>query len=1036
MGNIMGLFPKTNQSKIKAIGDITNLNNINILAFSETHLNSDIFDSEIEIDEFISHRCDRSDRSHGGVIIYVRNIFPSMKILEFSNNKCEVVGVLLEKHNTIIINVYRPPNCKSENICFSECLMKIQECLNIYSSKAGNLIICGDFNMDFIRWPDGNFNGRGSSVALDKMQASELLDLCECLDLYNISIYPTRGKNVLDLLFTNGDFITYKCSYVNRSISDHDLIEFSMDLNNNKENHVPSQNPYEYKICEYEISDDCEGWNDFYQAIDGYDLSEIENISAEEQVETFYQILEKNAEIFLPKKYGFERKGEKKRKFIPDNIRKLLRKRLKLSKKKLTSNSWVKNHRNIEKLEKVEEELASEYRKKKLIEEKRAIAKIENNSSYFYKYAKKFCRNGFGIPSLMKDGNLVSDDLEKTEILSDQYRSVWTVPKFAAGYDQIEEFFGECKLCMEEVVHICKSDTISEAIYNFKDAIMKYEPKNCEIPKNMYKACVLDDMSHSVEDFEEAIDELSMNAACGPDGLSAELIKKLKYPVARFLHLIFKTSLKDGKFPTNLKHAYIAGIFKSGNKSEPANYRPISLTNHISKLMERVVRKDIVKYLEVNNLWDNRQHGARKGRSTLSQLLLHYDAILESLDQGKNVDIIYLDFKKAYDKVCQWTLVQKLATMGFTGRFGKWLSSFILERTQPVKIGDKISKKSKILSGVPQGSVLGPILFLIFISDIGQKSDQEIGQKSDARAFLYVDDSKIIKEISDEEGVGQFQNDIDHFYDWAGKNGMSFNETKFVVLRYGKNHDIKNNTIYFTEDLNLPIDELDHHKDLGVLMSSNGKFEEQINSVIKKCQKKINWICRSFISRDMYFMKKMFNSLIRPHLDYCAQLWAPREGPSLDKLEKVLKKYTDLIPEIRHLKYSDRLEFMKIQSVQRRYDRYRILYVRKCLMGIVPNEGIHIDHNGDHRNGVSVRINNGKSTSALREASFYIYGPKVFNALPKDLREIDTSMETFKSKLDDFLTLIPDIPRICSGSKLDSNDLDRRIAEWNWRLYI
>ena len=195
-------------------------------------------------------------------------------------------------------------------------------------------------------------------------------------------------------------------------------------------------------------------------------------------------------------------------------------------------------------------------------------------------------------------------------------------------------------------------------------------------------------------------------------------------------------------------------------------------------------------------------------------------------NRGKNVDTVYLDFKKAYDKVDQWVLIQKLASVGFKGNFGKWLSTFIIDRTQAVKIGQNVSSSVKILSGVPQGSVLGPVLFLLFISDIGYKSN--------SKAYLYVDDSKIISDISMENEVGEFQEDLDQFYDWALKNNMSFNESKFVVLRYGKNTTLKQNTTYFTENLNLPIDEFVHHKDLGVIMSADGKFDDHISSVIKR----------------------------------------------------------------------------------------------------------------------------------------------------------------------------------------------------------
>ena len=155
-------------------------------------------------------------------------------------------------------------------------------------------------------------------------------------------------------------FISYKSSYDNRCISDHSLIEFSIDLEN-KDKHIPIKNPYQYKICEYDVSIENEGWSEFYEAMCAIDISIIENFSPEEQVEFFYNQLELNAEAFLPKKYGFERKGDKKRKFIPDRIRKLLRKKLKLSKRNMNSLSWVKNHKNVEELEKVEYELSIEY---------------------------------------------------------------------------------------------------------------------------------------------------------------------------------------------------------------------------------------------------------------------------------------------------------------------------------------------------------------------------------------------------------------------------------------------------------------------------------------------------------------------------------------------------------------------------------------------------------------------------------------------------------------------------------------------------
>ena len=163
-----------------------------------------------------------------------------------------------------------------------------------------------------------------------------------------------------------------------------------------------------------------------------------------------------------------------------------------------------------------------------------------------------------------------------------------------------------------------------------------------------------------------------------------------------------------GKFPSLLKNAIIIGIFKGGDKSEPCNYRPIALTSHLSKLMERVVRKELVDFLDTNGLWDRRQHGSRSGHSTLSQLLDHQDYILSTLEEGHNLDVVYLDFAKAYDKVDHSVLLHKIRALGIEGKLGSWIGSFLLDRTQEVKVEGSKSRKEKVISGVPQGSVLGP----------------------------------------------------------------------------------------------------------------------------------------------------------------------------------------------------------------------------------------------------------------------------------------------------------------------------------------
>ena len=178
------------------------------------------------------------------------------------------------------------------------------------------------------------------------------------------------------------------------------------------------------------------------------------------------------------------------------------------------------------------------------------------------------------------------------------------------------------------------------------------------------------------------------------------------------------------------------------------------------------------------------------------------------------------------------------------------------------------------------------------------------------------------------------------------------------------------------------------HKDLGILMSHDGGFDTHLDTTIKKARKQIGWVCRTLVSRDVFFMKKIYIAVIRPILDYCIQLWGPLEGPKMDKLEKVQSDYTKLIPEIRNMSYKDRLSTMKMSSIQRRVDRYRILYTRKILLGKVPNPGIKIRNPESDRNGLMLEVQSKKDMILIRSQSFLVRGPETFNCLPKELRSL------------------------------------------------
>ena len=245
---------------------------------------------------------------------------------------------------------------------------------------------------------------------------------------------------------------------------------------------------------------------------------------------------------------------------------------------------------------------------------------------------------------------------------------------------------------------------------------------------------------------------------------------------------------------------------------------------------------------------------------------------------------------------------------------------------------------------------------------------------------------------------------------------MKFNGGKFLVMRYGKNSMLKENTLYFTAEMQDVITQVDHCRDLGIIMQDDATFLLQVDKVCKKVKQKCGWILRSFFNRSEKFMRHMYNTLAQPHADYCSQLWCPGEGSQLEKLEGVLRTYTSKMPSIKHLNYWQRLKHVKMNSQQRRIEWYKIIYTWKVLENVVPNCGIESLSDESTRNGRSCQIRRligSQKLRTMRESSFQVAGPRLFNSLPKSIRNLTKiSVDEFKGKLDQFLSEIPDQPKV------------------------
>ena len=648
----------------------------------------------------------------------------------------------------------------------------------------------------------------------------------------------------------------------------------------------------------------------------------------------------------------------------------------------------------------IEKELQQSYNEEEVHREDKAVGAIKTNPKYFFAYAKKFSTISSSIgPLADAAGNLVSCSAKMAEILSDQYSSVFSSPK----------------------------DSLKEAAEYYPDNDFNQDPYLADIP-------------FTRKDIKDAMNEIPLTASAGPDRIPAILLKKCSEPLSEPLHIMWRLSLDTSTIPEILKTANIIPIHKGKGSSriQAKNYRPIALTSHLTKVFEKVMRKYIVKFMDRHNLFNPSQHGFRSGRSCLSQLISHYEHILQLIEEGFDVDVIYLDFAKAFDKVDFDIILKKLRSIGVKHKLGRWIHAFITGRTQTVLVNGARSKPAPVKSGVPQGSVLGPLLFLILIGDI----DKDI-----ASSFLssFADDTRMGHGVNTQDDAERFQSDLNSVYHWTIDNNMELHGDKFEHLHYSCRQLHSSESPEYISSSGTIIEEKPSvEKDLGVTMSNDGTFKTHIKGVVSGARSQASWVLRTFKTREKLPMMTLYKSLIQCKLDYCSQLWSPTSKGEINSLEMVQRNFLRKIKSIGQLPYWEQLKELGLYSQERRRERYVIIYIWRILEGQVPNISAE-GSRGFIGEKISSRLNSDNSrlgrrcaipplltscsphTQKLREASLSVRGPRLFNSLPKHLRDMrNCTKDAFKSALDKYLQTIPDEPQIqgyTASRRAESNSL-------------
>ena len=524
--------------------------------------------------------------------------------------------------------------------------------------------------------------------------------------------------------------------------------------------------------------------------------------------------------------------------------------------------------------------LKAEVRKAVRTFEKKIATEAKRNPKAFFNYARSKMKTRTGVSDLeYQDGRMAHTDVEKAELLNTFFSDVFT-----------------------------KEDLVTRP---------KFEQRAYREP--LTDITINDDMVAAV------LGRLKPNKSPGGDGLHPRVLVELKNEMATSLRMIFTRSLHEGQLPPSWKEANVTPIYKKGKRHIPGNYRPVSLTSMAGKCMEWLIRDAIMTHMTENDLLSPKQHGFIQGRSCVTQLLAVLHSRTLALDEGGNIDTIYLDFAKAFDTVPHQRLLTKLSGYGIEGRILTWIEAFLTDRRQRVVINDSRSSWADVTSGIPQGSVLGPMLFICYINDMPSSVQSSI--------YLFADDAKLYRNIASDDDPLALQHDLQQLNKWSEEWQLHFNSSKCKVMHLGRQNPNRDYTMGSTT-----LATTTSEKDLGVYVDTELTFEKHIENVVNQANSMLGLIRRSYTYLDSQSLLKVYTSLVRPTLEYANAAWTPILRRDQILLENVQRRARKLIPELRDKDYEDRLRALKLPSLYCRRERGDMIEAYKFTHSIYKTE--------------------------------------------------------------------------------------------------
>ena len=579
------------------------------------------------------------------------------------------------------------------------------------------------------------------------------------------------------------------------------------------------------------------------------------------------------------------------------------------------------------------------------------IANSDNVKS-FYSYVRNKTKSKCAVGPLKINNNVISDSLEMAQNFNSYFATVFT-----------------------------RDDNVSVNVQQHPNA------------KSMLKLAQI-----TPKEVKEKIINLKKSHSSGPDNITSYVLKTFSDNLCKPLSVLYNKSINSNTIPEDWKFSNVVPIHKKGSKGDPSNYRPISLTSIPCKIIESIIKDKVVEHIERFALMKSSQFGFTKGKSTVLNIIEFLDKFVQDSDDNIAADFIYLDFSKAFDKVAKSKLISKLKALNLEDRISNWIENWLSGRKQRVVVNGMFSDWIDVLSGIGQGSCLGPLLFIIFIDDI-----DDVANFID-KLRKFADDTKVGNTIKTQNDCDMLQKALDNLWDWSLKWKMEFNVDKCKVMHIGGNFNLR-----YKYKLNgHELSEIESEKDLGVWCSNDLKPSVQCIEAARKANSALIQISKSFHFRDRHVFRKLYISYVRVHLEYAVSAWSPFREADIQRLEKVQEKFVKMISGLKGNSYEEKLKELRLPTLKTRRIRTDMIQVFKIVKGIdkIDCSSLFTFMSQSHPSTRNAHPLNLVGRHCKKDTTKNFFTNRVvnlWNNLPNNLKDL-TKLKLFKYKLDEYLS--------------------------------